>query len=53
MPMMMVQIFREDGVTFGGREERFQGFETLPQIAAGDLARACFHVDIAADAVQV
>ena len=47
------EIFRENGVIFGRREQGFQGFQTLAEIAAGDLAGSGFDVDIAADAMEV
>ena len=47
------QLLGQHGVTFGRREQRHQQFQAAAQIAAGHLARAGFHVDIAAGAVQV
>jgi hypothetical protein len=47
------QLFREDGIAVGRREELLEQKKAFPEIPAGKLARASIHVDVAANAVQV
>ncbi len=46
-------VFGEHGVPAGRRIEALQSVKSLSQIAARQLTRAGFHVDIAAEPVQV
>jgi hypothetical protein len=48
-----LQLLRQHRVPFGRREQRDQQLEPPPQITAGHLAGAGFHVDIAAGAVEI
>jgi len=51
--LVVNEVFREDGVAFGGREKRFQKFEAFADEAAGELAGAGFDIDVAADSMKV
>jgi hypothetical protein len=52
-PLSSFQFFGKNSVAFWRRVKRVQQFQAFPQVAAGHLARAGFHVDIAADSVQI